>query len=379
VEGNSRWFGRSTLWRRDWSFLAKERLTLRDELLLRAKILIVDDDRDNVSLLEHILDFAGYRHYRSTTDARQALPLAAEFEPDLIILDLIMPHVNGFEIMRGIDDMIQDKIYLPVLVITGDYSTQVKQKALATGAKDFLTRPFDAIEITLRIRNLLEARFFHQQLQTQNYLLEERVRERTQELEASQLELKESQIEIIERLARAAELHDDGTAQHTQRVSLTAALLALSLELPYDQVELIRRASPLHDVGKIGVADPILMKPYSHSESELEIMRSHCMIGAEVLAGGHSELVKMAESIALHHHERWDGSGYPRGLQGEEIPLEARIISVADVFDALTHERPYKPAWPIPDAVAEIERLSGRQFDPQVVEAFLTLPHEDLV
>jgi PAS domain S-box-containing protein/putative nucleotidyltransferase with HDIG domain len=203
-------------------------------------------------------------------------------------------------------------------------------------------------------------------------VLEERVQERT-------AELADSQIEILNRLARAAEYRDDNTGQHTQRVARTSALLAQSLGLPNEQVELIRQAAPLHDVGKIAISDLILLKPGKLTDEEFDTMKTHAALGAALLSDGHSDVVQLAERIAGAHHERWDGKGYPQRLAGEQIPLEGRILAIADVFDALTHERPYKKAWPAAEAVAEITRQSGQQFDPQVVAAFLTLPHEDLL
>jgi PAS domain S-box-containing protein len=203
-------------------------------------------------------------------------------------------------------------------------------------------------------------------------LLEQRVSERTSDLA-------QSQTEVLNRLARAAEFRDDDTGQHTQRVGRTTALLAQTLGMATEQVALIRQAAPLHDVGKIAISDLILLKPGRLTEEELAVMKTHAMVGATLLSGGSSEVVQMAERIAGSHHERWDGKGYPRQLAGEAIPLEARLLAVADVFDALTHERPYKKAWPVQDAVAEIARQSGEQFDPRVVEAFLTLPHETLI
>ncbi len=203
-------------------------------------------------------------------------------------------------------------------------------------------------------------------------LLEDRVLERT-------ADLAQSQIEILGRLARAAEFRDDDTGQHTQRVARTAALIARALGLPSEQVTLIGQAAPLHDVGKIAISDLILLKPGKLTNEEFDTMKTHAALGATLLSNGRSEVVQMAERIAGSHHERWDGRGYPQQLTGEDIPLEGRILAVADVFDALTHERPYKKAWLAAKAVAEITRQSGQQFDPQVVTAFLTLPHEDLL
>lgn len=203
-------------------------------------------------------------------------------------------------------------------------------------------------------------------------LLEERVQERT-------VDLANSQIEILNRLARAAEYRDDDTGRHTQRVAYTSALLAEALGLSPETVSLMAQAAPLHDVGKIAISDLILLKPGKLTADEFNLMKTHTSIGAALLADGHSEVVQMAERIAHSHHERWDGSGYPRQLDGDQIPLEARILAIADVFDALTHERPYKAAWPIKEAVAEIERQSGRQFDPILVNAFLQLEHDTLI
>jgi len=203
-------------------------------------------------------------------------------------------------------------------------------------------------------------------------LLEQRVRERT-------AELAQSQSEVLTRLAQAAEFRDDDTGQHTQRVGRTSALLAQALGLAAEQVTLIGQAAPLHDVGKIAISDLILLKPGKLTDEEFATMRTHAATGAALLSNGHSEVVQMAERIAGSHHERWDGKGYPQQLAGEQIPREGRILAVADVFDALTHERPYKNAWPVTEAVAEITRQSGQQFDPQVVEAFLTLQHQSLV
>ena len=352
---------------------------MNSDILRQAKILIVDDEITNIRLVRDILRIHGYTHVHSTTDPREACGLVEEIQPDLILLDLHMPHLDGLGVMQQLHSGQAPDVFLPIMVVSGDYSPEVKLEALASGAKDFLPRPFDAIEIQLRIANLLEARFLQVQLRQHNEELEERIYERTSELDQAHLEVKEAQMEIISRLALAGELHDNDTGDHTRRVSLIASLIAQSLELPPEQVELLRQAAPLHDVGKIGVSDPILLKQGPLTRVEFESMKEHCRIGAQVLSGGSAELVKLAEVIALNHHERFDGSGYPQGLCGEEIPLMARILSVADVFDALTHERPYKAAWPVQDATAEIQSQSGKQFDPQVVEAFMTLPHQELL
>jgi putative two-component system response regulator len=244
---------------------------------------------------------------------------------------------------------------------------------------DFVVKPFIAAEVLLRVHNLLMVRIQQMELERRNRELQEEVVHRTRELEEYELELKEAQMEVVARLARAAEQRDDDTAHHTQRVALTCSLLAQGLGLPEADISLIRLAAPLHDVGKIGIPDAVLLKPGQLDDGEVQEMRRHCNIGAGLLSGGHSSLVSMAERIALTHHERWDGTGYPREIGGMDIPIEGRVVAVADVFDALTHSRPYKAAWSIEGAVEEIGREAGRHFDPQVVEVFMELPHEELV
>ena len=328
-----------------------------------ARILIVDDQQANVRLLEGILQRAGgFTNLRSTTDARETLALFREFQPDLILLDLHMPHLDGFGVMEALKPLIPPESYLPILVLTADITPEAKQRALAGGAKDFLTKPFDTTEVRLRIQNLLETRFLHLEM-------EERVRARTQELE-------DAHVEVVERLALAAEYRDDDTGEHTKRVGKLSALLAQAHGLPQAEVTVIRRAAPLHDVGKIGIPDSILLKPDRLTPEEYAVMKTHTTIGAKILSGGRFPLLQVAEKIALTHHERWDGGGYPQGLRGESIPLPGRIVSVADAFDAMTQARPYKEAWPVARAMAELQQCAGTQFDPKIIEAFLVLQED---
>ena len=314
-------------------------------------ILIVDDQENNVRILERMLRKEGYDQLVSTIDPRRALPLLEAHKPDLILLDLHMPYLDGFGVLEQFSPHIPEGTYLPILVLTADISTEAKQRALSMGAKDFLAKPFDTTEVLLRIRNLLEARFLYIALQMQNDVLEMKVQQRTRELD-------DAQVEILERLALAAEFRDDATQEHTQRVGQYSARLARRLGLPDHVVNLIRLAAPLHDLGKIAVPDTVLLKLGRLTDEEFELIKSHTHVGARI-------------------HEHWDGSGYSPGFRGEEIPLVSRIVAVADVFDALTHARPYKKAWPVADAVAEIRRQSGRQFDPRVVEGFVELLRED--
>ncbi len=336
-----------------------------DEIIKeKARVLIVDDQEYNVRLLERILKRNGFQQYESTMNPLDVMRLFSEFQPDIILLDLHMPEMNGFEVMQQLKEVISPQDYLPILVLTADVTPEAKQKALSEGAKDFLTKPFDKTEVTLRIRNLLETRFLHLQLQNQNEVLEEKVRERTRELQ-------QAQEEILKLSARSAEFRDDDTGQHTQRVGQLVEEIARHMGLSVDEVNIMKKASTLHDVGKLGIPDHILLKPGRFTDEEFEQMKQHTRVGAEILSGSQFPVLQMAEVIALTHHERWDGTGYPRGLKGEEIPLAGRIVALADFFDALTHERPYKKAWSVEETIDEILRQKGKHFDPRVVDAFL--------
>ena len=327
-----------------------------------ARILIVDDEDANIEILQRILTRAGFTRIETTNDSREVTALYVEHRPDLILLDLHMPHLDGLDVMDQLNE-IAEASYLPILILSGDLTPEARRDALSRGAKDFVNKPFQQDELLLRIKTLLETRFLYIQIQSQNQLLEAKVRERTRELV-------EAQIEIIERLAVAAEFRDDNTGQHTHRVGQMSALLAKQLGLADAQVSLIRRAAELHDVGKIGVPDTILMKMGKLTPEEFEIVKTHTVIGARILSGGKFPLLRLAEEIAFSHHERWDGDGYAR-IKGVDVPLAGRIVAVADVFDALTQQRPYKPAWPVAEAIGEIDRQRERQFDPAVVDAFL--------
>jgi len=342
-----------------------------DRRLKGARVLIVDDEPANVVLLERLLRQSGYTNLVSTTDSSQVLELCARMPPDVILLDLHMPAPDGFAVLEQLEPWITGR-WMPVLVLTADATRDTKQRALANGAKDFLVKPLDAVEVLLRISNLLETRFLQLELRKQNLLLEQRVRDQG-------MDLTDARLEMLVRLARAAEYRDDDTGQHTQRVGRTAELVARALDMDPEEAELIRHAATLHDVGKIGVPDAILLKPASLTPEEFEQMKTHVTVGAMILSGSRSPLLRVAEQVALTHHEWWDGSGYVSGMQGDEIPLPGRIVAVADVFDALTIDRPYKGALPLDEALDEIGRLRGRQFDPAVVDAFETLDHAELL
>ena len=336
---------------------------IKEETLKNSHILIVDDQEANVMLLERLLQTAGYTNFLSTNDPRQVLPMFGKFQPDLILLDLMMPHLDGYAVMQQIGPRVPEGEYLPILVLTAEVNAEAKQRALTTGAKDFLNKPIDATEVLLRIRNLLETRHLHLRMQNQKQLLEEQVLEKTRELE-------EARIEILQKLAMAAEYRTDPTGEHAKRVGEIAAILAHAANLPKAQVEMIRLAAPLHDVGKIGVPDAILRKPERLTADEYEQIKLHASLGARILSGTKVPLLQLAEEIALYHHEHWDGNGYA-SLKDQAIPVAARVVAIADTFDVMTHDRPFCPAVSKAEALAELSRQSGRQFDPRLVDAFL--------
>ena len=333
-------------------------------------ILIVEDDRSISALIETILRQAGYANITCLNDPREAMSTYVSLRPDLLILDMLMPHVGGGDILELINPIAAGDVR-PILVLTADHSTETKERALALGATDFLQKPFDPTELTLRTGNLLHMRALHKALRDENAALEILVADRTSEIQAAQTEM-------IDRLSRAAERRDDFTGEHTRRVGLLATEVASALGAPQELVDAIRLAAPLHDIGKIAVPDHILLKPSFLTEGEREIIERHSEIGAEILQGSWFPVLQLASEIALTHHERWDGNGYPNKLERDEIPLAGRIVSVCDAFDAMTNERPYRLAWPVDHALIELERCTGAQFDPAVVETVLDLAADGL-
>jgi putative two-component system response regulator len=339
-----------------------------DLLLLAAHILVIDDEEVNLRLISNILARAGYGSVSTLGDARlleQTLELVV---PDLVISDLHMPHRDGFDVIRALQPWIVGE-RLPVLVVSGDQALDSRNRALALGARDFVTKPFDPTEMTLRVRTQLETRVLYQDVQKQNRALRDAMHGQT-------IELEEARVELLERLAVAAEYHDQSTARHTERVGIVSARIAGALGMPADAVQHIRRAAPLHDIGKIGIPDALLLKRGALTEPEAQIMRTHTIIGAHILGGSPGPVLRMAEVIALSHHEWWDGQGYPLQLSGEAIPLPGRIVAVADAFDAIVSDRPYRSGRPVRAAIHEIARYSGTQFDPAVAGALARLaPH----
>ncbi len=338
---------------------------IADEQILNAKILIVDDNVLNVQILKKILSEAGHINIALTTDPGKAFSIYQEIRPDLVLLDFHMPGLNGIEVMRRFCSLDPDG-YLPILMLSAEEDAQLRMEALKSGAKDFLKKPYDRLEVLLRSRNIIEVRLLYTQLRVKNQTLEDSVCERTKELHQTRLD-------VVQRLARVAEYRDKETGQHILRMSRYAEALSKAAGLSPAQCELILNTSPLHDIGKVAIPDTILLKPGKLDPDEFELMKNHTILGGQMLAGGDSVFLKMAETIALTHHERFDGTGYPYGLKGEDIPLIGRICAICDVFDALTSVRPYKKAWTLPNSFAEIGKCSGTHFDPKLAQAFLDI------
>jgi putative two-component system response regulator len=328
-------------------------------------ILIADDNEAQLLLLKRLAESSGYTRVQTTDNPREVFNMVRDGKTELLLLDLHMPSLDGFQVMRTLRTLPLAK-HIPILAITFDENPETKVRALESGASDFLYKPLDAAEAKVRVRNLLQTRQAYLELSQQKDLLEKNLLERNRQLETSH-------VEMLTRLAKAAEYRDDENDEHIWRVAKTAALLAQDLKLPQDHCDLIMRAARLHDVGKIAMPDGILFKPIPLTKAEFEVIKTHTTLGAQILSGGHSPLMKMAELIALTHHERWDGAGYPQGLKGEAIPIEGRIIALADTFDVLTHDRSYRRAMSVEEAADEIKKERGKQFDPKVVDAFVNL------
>lgn len=336
----------------------------QDEMKL-ASVLVVDDEPVNVKLLTKYLHMHGFENVTSTMDSREVIPLCRQQDFNLILLDLNMPHMDGFEVM---DLLLGDEEYVapPILVLTAQSAQEFRLRALQAGARDYVTKPFDHFELLARVKNLLEISLSQKALLVQNEELEERVSLRTEELH-------ETRLEVVRRLGRAAEYRDNETGMHIIRMSKISELLGRAAGMDANECDLLLNASPMHDIGKLAIPDHILLKPGKFEPEEWEIMKTHAQLGADLLDGSDTDLMCMARDIAATHHEKWDGSGYPNGLAGEEIPLVGRVVALADVFDALTSERPYKKAWSVEDAVNLIKEQSGKHFEPRLVEHFLAL------
>ena len=340
-------------------------MTTLSEEIIGSRILVVDDNLTNVVLLKKLLESSGFTDVSGITDSREVKALYEENPFDLVLLDIRMPHMDGFDVMEQLGK-IASPLPPNIMVLTAQTDQETKLKALDFGARDFLHKPFDRLEVLTRIRNMIETHLLHKKLRVHNEELEQKVSERTKEIE-------ETRLEVVRCLGRASEYKDNETGMHVIRMSKTSQLLAQAIGMSEDDCSLILHASPMHDVGKIGIPDNVLLKPGKLDVDEWEIMKRHAEMGMEILGDHPSPLMEMARQVAITHHEKWDGSGYPNGLGGKDIPLVGRITALADVFDALTSERPYKKAWPVEEAVSFIKEQSGKHFDPELVEIFMGL------
>ncbi len=323
----------------------------------RATILIVDDVPENLDILVDILG-SEYRVTCATNGPDAILAAQAQPLPSLILLDVMMPDMDGYEVCRRLKMDLRTEA-VPVIFLTAQYDADNEALGLEIGAVDYLHKPCHPAIVLQRVRN-------HLRLHNQTLALADLVRERTHELEATR-------IEIVRRLGRAAEYRDNETGMHVIRMSQCCHLLALAAGIPASQAEVIQLAAPMHDIGKIGIPDHILLKPGKLDASEWAVMQSHVTIGAEIIGTHQSDMLRTARAIALTHHERWDGKGYPAGLAGENIPIEGRIAAICDIHDALLSTRPYKSAWPENDALDWLKEQSGRTFDPRLVSVFMEL------
>lgn len=332
------------------------------------KILIVDDTPANISILGKTLETNGYE-IATAPNGEIALEVLQGFEPDLILMDIMMPGMDGYETCKAIKKNPNHQ-KIPVIFISALNDTQDVCQAFSHGGVDYVVKPFRREEVLSRVETHLQLYHLLREREKQAVLLEEKVRERTQELNDIAQQLHETRREVINCLGRAGEYRDNETGMHVVRMSYFSARLGREMGMSEEDADLLFHASPMHDIGKIGIPDNVLLKPGKLDAEEWEIMKTHVTIGVEILSRDDSPLMAMARLVALHHHEKFDGSGYPNGLKGDQISLEGRIIAVCDVFDALTSERPYKKAWSMEESLNFLEEGKGKHFDPLVVDTF---------
>jgi putative two-component system response regulator len=337
-------------------------------------ILIVDDERVIRRILRDKLSGTGY-HCQEAANAGEAIDKLKDSAFDMVILDIKMPGVPGNELLLEIKVRYPDTA---VIMATAVADTSVAIDCMKNGAYDYLTKPFNLDEVVLSVDRALEKRRLELENRAYQQHLEEMVEKRTEELKQAIKRIKLASLDTIHRLARAAEYKDEGTGAHIKRIGQYSASIARQLGLNDTNVESILYAAPMHDVGKIGIPDHILLKPGKLDAEEWRIMKQHTTMGAQILQGSDAEFIQMAEVVALTHHEKWDGTGYPQGLKGLGIPLPGRIVAIADVFDALTSERPYKERLSVEESFDIIEVGRGSHFDPEVVDAFFTVIDEVL-
>jgi putative two-component system response regulator len=359
-----------------------------------AQILIVDDQETNIQVVQRYLELEGYHHLHGLSDSTRVMATVDRLHPDIVLLDIMMPEISGMALLQQLREQAWSR-HLPVIILTAADDLATRTRALDLGATDFLGKPIEPVELIPRIRNALQAKFYQDALQLQTAELERLVAQRTEALAQRTRELETSRLEVLHCLGRACEYRDNETGRHVVRVGRYVGLLGRAIGLDAETLTLYELTAPLHDVGKIGVPDAILLKPGKLTPDEYELVKrhaaygkqaldtmaaeqwqafqAHTRIGEGVFGQCRSPILQVAATIALTHHERWDGTGYPLGLAGEDIPLAGRLTAVADVFDSLSCKRPYKPPLPMDQCFDIMRELRGKQFDPRLLDAFFAL------
>ena len=343
--------------------------------LSECTILVVDDTPANIDVLVGAL--GGEVEVAVALDGQSAIELIELNPPDLILLDIMMPEIDGYEVCERLkaNPSTED---IPVIFLTALSEIESKTRGFELGAVDYITKPFQVREVRSRVNTHLSLKLAREELENQNTILEVRVAERTLQVRQAFKKLKDASLETIIRLSRAAEYKDDDTGAHVLRLGEYASAVARAMNMSKEDANNLLHATPLHDIGKIGIPDRILTKPGKLDAEEWVVMKTHSEMGAKILEGSDAEVIQLGEVIAMTHHEKWDGTGYPKGLRGGAIPLESRIVALVDVFDALTTKRPYKDPFPIEKALGIIREGRGSHFDPDVVDAFFGIENKIL-
>ena len=338
------------------------------------RVLVVDDERVNRNLLKHMLTPLGYE-VALAENGTEALRKVGEDPPDVILLDILMPELDGFQVTRKLKEQ-ETTFSIPIVMVTALEAVEDRIKALSAGANDFLSKPVDKVELQATVAAQMQVKAYHDHMKNHQEELEAEVAKRMEQLHSAYQKIEKTALNTIIRLSRAAEYRDEDTGAHILRISAIAAAIAHQLGLGDKVAKSIRYAAPMHDIGKIGIPDHILLKPDKLLEDEWEVMKQHTTLGMRILEGATAGYEKLAGAIALTHHEKWDGTGYPRGFKGKEIPLLGRIVAIADVFDALTSKRPYKGAFSLAKSFDIIKEGQGSHFDPELVNVFFSIKDE---